>query len=131
MVFSSKSVLIVEDNGLLSIVEKQLIQKMGHRVIATVEDGAKALKIVEEKEPDILVVDVKLDGPMDGIQTVKEIRKKSDVPVIYLSGYSDPEVRSRAKEVGFSGYLTKPVRMDDLKVAFEKAFQAENVVRSE
>jgi len=131
MVFSSKSVLIVEDNGLLSIVEKQLIQKMGHRVIATVEDGAKALKIVEEKEPDILLVDVKLDGPMDGIQTVKEIRKKSDVPVIYLSGYSDPEVRSRAKEVGFSGYLTKPVRMDDLKVAFEKAFQAENVVRSE
>jgi DNA-binding response OmpR family regulator len=131
MKFSSKKVLIVEDDVLLSVIEKRLVQKMGHEVVDTVDTGKKALTAVQEKSPDVILMDVKLKGDWDGIDTAQEIQKHFSIPIIYLSGCTDRASRNRAEEVGFSGFLTKPVQMSNLKNAFKRVFNGEPRIHSD
>lgn len=109
------SVLIVEDDMLLSMVEERLITRLGFDVIGKVDKGADAIEKTAELNPDIIVMDISLKGDMDGIETMERIRKESSVPVIYLSGSSDRYSYERAKKTGFTDYLTKPVTSGDLK----------------
>lgn len=109
------SVLIVEDDLLLSMVEERLITNLGFDVVGKVDNGLDAVEKVEELDPDIIVMDISLKGDMDGIDTMEEIREKSDVPVVYLSGSGDRYSYERAKKTGFTDYLTKPVTGGDLE----------------
>lgn len=124
---TAKSVLIVEDDMLLSLVEERLIEKMGHNIVAKVVSGKDAVKKAKELKPDIIVMDIILKGDMDGIEAMEEIRKHSDVPVIYLSGNSDRFSYERAKKTGFTDYLVKPITGNDLKRPFKKAFSNASV----
>lgn len=108
-------VLIVEDDMLLSMVEERLIKRLGFEVIGKVTTGVEAIEKEEELNPDIIVMDISLKGDMDGIETMEAIRKKSDVPVIYLSGSGDRYSLERAKKTDFTDFLTKPVTGGDLK----------------
>lgn len=108
-------VLIVEDDMLLSMVEERLIKKLGYDVVGKVAQGSEAVDKARELNPDIIVMDISLKGEMDGIETMERIRKKSSVPVIYLSGSGDRYSYERAKKTGFADYLTKPVTSGDLK----------------
>lgn len=109
------SVLIVEDDMLLSRVEEQLITRLGYDVVGKVSKGSEAIEKVEELNPDIIVMDISLKGDLDGIETMEAIRKKSNVPVIYLSGRGDRYSKERARKTGFAGFLTKPVTSGDLE----------------
>lgn len=120
-----KNVLIVEDDMLLSLVEERLIEKMGHKVIAKVGSGKEAIEKAKELKPDIILMDIILKGDVDGIQAMEEIRKHSNVPVVYLSGNSDRFNYERAKKTGFTDYLVKPITSNDLYRPFEKAFSGE------
>lgn len=117
-----KNVLIVEDDMLLSLVEERLIEKMGHKVVAKVGTGKEAIDKAKELEPDIILMDIVLKGEIDGIEAMEEIRKQSEVPVVYLSGNSDRFNFERAKKTGFTDYLVKPITSNDLYKPFEKAF---------
>jgi CheY-like chemotaxis protein len=117
------SVLIVEDDMLLSMVEERLIKKLGYDVVAKVTKGSEAVDKVENLNPDIIIMDINIKGEMDGIETMQTIRKKSDVPVIYLSGSGDRYSYERAKKTGFTDYLTKPVTGDDLEEPLQTALQ--------
>ena len=117
-----KKVLIVEDDMLLSLVEERLIKKMGHEVVAKVVTGSEAVEKAKELKPDIILMDIILKGDMDGIEAMEEIRKESDVPVVYLSGNSDRFNYERAKKTGFTDYLVKPITNNDLKQPFVNAF---------
>ncbi len=119
---SVKNVLIVEDDMLLSLVEERLIEKMGHKVIAKVGSGKEAIEKAKELKPDIILMDIILKGDVDGIEAMEEIRKHSNVPVVYLSGNSDRFNYERAKKTGFTDYLVKPITSNDLYRPFEKAF---------
>lgn len=127
----SQKVLIVEDDILLSVIEKRLVQNMGYEVVATTDSGEEALDMVREKKPDIILMDVKLKGSWDGIETVKEIRKNFSIPIIYLSGCSDGESRKRAEALGFSGFLSKPLQINDLQKAFDEALKKEHINKPE
>jgi response regulator of citrate/malate metabolism len=129
MDFSPKKVLIVEDDHLLTLVEKRLIQKMHHQVIATINEGKEALKFIQENQPDIMLMDVHIKGEWNGIETVQEIRKQYPLPVIYFSGSSDVESRKWAEKIGYAGFLIKPVQREELEVAFARAFEGENVIQ--
>lgn len=118
----SKDVLIVEDDALLSVIEKRMVEGLGHRVLASVTSGAKAIEKAREINPDIILMDIFLHGDLDGIETMKEIRKNSSVPVIYLSGSDDPQDQERAREIRPVGFLTKPVKKYELESYFNKAF---------
>lgn len=115
------SVLIVEDDMLLSMVEERLITQLGFEVVGKVDNGPDAVKKVSELDPDIIVMDISLKGDMDGIEAMGQIREKSDVPVVYLSGSGDRYSYERAKKTGFTDYLTKPVTGGQLKAPLQTA----------
>jgi CheY-like chemotaxis protein len=99
-----------------------LVQKLGHNVIAKVGSGKEAIEKAEELNPDLIIMDIILKGEMDGIEAMEEIRKKSSVPVVYLSGNSDRFNYERAKKTGFADYLVKPITSNDLKRPLHKVF---------
>ena len=111
------------------MVAERLVQKIGHNVIAKVDNGRDAITLVEQKKPDVVLMDIRLNGDLDGIDTVEEIRKKSSLPVIYLSGSSYSKSFERAEEAGYSAFLHKPLQIQELKKAFQKIFETEKVVR--
>lgn len=117
----NKRVLIVEDDALLSIIETRMIEHLGYTVIGSVNSGLKAIEKVQEEKPDILVMDIFLKGKLDGIDTMKEIRKESSVPVVYLSASDDPEHFEKAKAVNPVGFLSKPISRPKLAAMLEKA----------
>lgn len=118
---AAKRVLIVEDDLLLSLIEERLIQKLGYEVVAKVGTGKEAIEKAKKLQPDLIIMDIILKGEMDGIQAMEEIRKESNVPVVYLSGNSDRFNYERAKKTGFIDYLVKPITSQDLKEPLHEA----------
>jgi two-component system, response regulator PdtaR len=115
------TVVIVEDDMLLSLVETRMIEKLGYQVVGTAVSGEDAIEQVEQKNPDIVVMDISLKGKLDGIETMEEIREFSDVPVIYLSGNSDQNSIIRASKTGYIDFLVKPVTPDELTEPLREA----------
>lgn len=115
-----KRILIVEDDRILSFLLKKQITRLGYEVIGRVDSGEKAIQSVKNDRPDFILMDIKLEGGIDGIETMTQIRTFSDVPFLYLTGNSDPNTRLRAKQTKPAEYLVKPI---DSKV-LEKALAA-------
>ncbi|HKJ34067.1 MAG TPA: response regulator [Balneolales bacterium] len=115
-------ILIVEDNMLLSLVYENYIKKLGHTPLGPVTTGEEAVELAKKHNPALIIMDILLDGPMDGIDAMKEIRKFSDVAVIYITGNSDNRHAIRAEETNYVDYLIKPITINDLKSTFEKVF---------
>ena len=115
-----KKVLIVEDDMILSMVNKRYIESLGHKVVQSVRNGLDAIAAVKKHNPDVVLMDIRLEGAMDGIEAMEEIRTFSDVGVIYLTGNSEPATQLRAEKTNMLAFCTKPVSIDDLKSAFDK-----------
>lgn len=114
------SVLIVEDDKLLSLVQSKLVERLGYRIAGKADSAEKAVEMARELNPDLIMMDILLKGDKDGIEAVKEIRTFSDVPVIYLSGNSEKHSIERAKKTGFVDYLIKPVTESDIAYPLRK-----------
>ena len=123
---SGKRVLIVEDDHLLLMVASKFVQKLGHEVVATANNGRSALENIDTHKPDIILMDIGLKGDWDGIETVKQIKSQYTIPVIYLSASSYPESRERAQEVGYEGFLEKPLQIYELAETFKKVLGAKD-----
>ncbi|MEO1021579.1 MAG: response regulator [Bacteroidota bacterium] len=121
----AKRVMIVEDDMLLSMVEERLIRRLGFDVVGKLTRGEDVSNKICEHKPDILIMDIQLAGKMDGIDAVREARKTyKNIPVIFLSGSRNVDLLDRAKRVGYSDYLVKPVNADDLASPLAKAARA-------
>jgi CheY-like chemotaxis protein len=125
---SPKRVMIVEDDMVLSMVAKRFVQNMGHEIVATVNNGETAISAFNSKKPDIILMDVRLKGEWSGIDTMRKIRERSSVPVIYLSGSTERENMESARETGYVSFLKKPVTKADLEEAFHQAFGSHGAV---
>lgn len=112
---SAKSVLIVEDDAILLFVNEKLITDLGHKVVGTAKTGLEAIEVAKQTNPDIIFMDIRLLGVMDGIEAMEEIRKSSMVPVVYLSGSSESKTLERAKSTNMLAFLIKPVSMEMIK----------------
>ncbi len=112
--------MIVEDEMLLSLVYENYIKKLGWKTLGKFVDGKSAIDGVKDLSPDLILMDIFLKGDLDGIDTMKEIRKFSSVPVIYITGNSDQQHAERARETNYVDYLIKPITLDDLKSAVVK-----------
>ena len=110
-----KRALIVEDDIVLTMIDKLYLQKIGCEVVATVTNASTAIQAVHDHDPDFILMDIRLDGEEDGIAAMKEIRHFSKVPVIYFSGNSEMNMRQRAEETGMFGFLVKPIDFASLK----------------
>ncbi|WP_069132177.1 response regulator [Rhodohalobacter halophilus] len=118
---SKGSVLVVEDDMLLSLVETRIIEKLGYTVIGKATSGEAAVKKVKSLNPDVIVMDIGLNGEMNGIDASRKIRAFADTPIIFLSGDSNRESIKDAKKAGNSEYLIKPIKADDIMNPLKRA----------
>lgn len=107
-------VFIIEDEAVVSEFLRAKIESIGYDVVGEAKKGEEAIAYCEENPVDVLLVDIKLEGEMDGIETAKEITKDNDCVVIYLTAYSGSELVDRAKETQPAGYLIKPIDQEEL-----------------
>ncbi|GEM_PF-630222 len=114
-------ILIVEDELLLAKSLAVFLKNLGYEVTGKVSSAEEALRIVEESKPDLILMDIKLEGEMDGIEAADLIRSRFELPVVYMTGYAEEDVLERAKLTEPYGYLGKPVTMLELRSTIETA----------
>lgn len=102
-------ILIVEDEAIIAKDLQWRLEGMGYDAPHIVATGQEAVQKAHETAPDLILMDIMLLGPMDGIEAANRIRGKADIPVIYLTAYADEEVLERAKMTEPFGYLIKPI----------------------
>jgi CheY-like chemotaxis protein len=102
------AIFIVEDEAIVAHDIKETLKSLGYRVSGIAKSGAVAIEQVRETQPDLVLMDIHLDGRMDGIETAGQIRSSFDIPVIYLTAHADTELLERAKITEPYGYVLKP-----------------------
>ncbi len=115
----SNGVLIVEDDPDSSFILEHRLKKLKIPVLDTVVTGEAAVKKTEELNPDIILMDIMLQGEMDGIQAATQITNQYDVPIIFLTAHSDQNILDRAASSGHYGYLLKPTETRQLGVSID------------
>ncbi len=118
-----KTVMIVEDDLILNLLYESYLEKLGYDAEGELVYGKTAIEVAQKIKPDLILMDISLEGEIDGITAMKEIRKFSDVPVIYITGNSDPHHVQRAKETDYLDYLVKPIEFNDLKESIERNYK--------
>lgn len=113
-------ILIADDDPIIRLDLKQMLENLGYSVVAEAEDGQKAVQLAREAKPDVCVLDVKMPV-MDGIDAAETITEEAIAPCILLTAYSDQELVARARNAGVFGYLVKPFKPSDLAPAIEVA----------
>ena len=114
-------ILIVEDELLIAESLAAKLENLGYEVVDTVVSGEAAIQAFREWEPDLALLDIDLEGPMDGIEVAEAIHQLRPVPFIYLSDLSDRVTTKRAKYTGPAAYMVKPYNERELAVAIELA----------
>lgn len=110
-----KKILIVEDEQLISYFMETYVSDSGCSVvIATTDNGDDAIEIARRESPDLILMDVRIEGDKDGIETAEIINRFSNIPIIYTSGNSDYKTTERAKKTNMIGFLPKPINRKDL-----------------
>lgn len=115
------NILVVEDEPIVAKDIQVSLQRLGYRVPAMAASGEDAIRKTQESHPDLILMDIVLKGKMDGVETVRQIRKHYDVPVIYLTAYADDHTLERAKVTSPAGYMLKPYRPNELRTTIELA----------
>ena len=118
-----KKILIVEDDMILSLVNKHYVETLGHQVVLSVRNGLDAIAATKKYNPDIILMDIRIEGELDGIEVMERIQLFSDVKVIYLTGNSEPSTKQRAEKTNMLDFCIKPVSLNDIKLAIEKKSQ--------
>ena len=115
-----ENILIVEDEFIVAFDIKLMVESMNYNVIDTVSSGEDALKIIETTKIDLILMDVVLDGEMNGIDTAIQLRNNSNIPIIYSTAYPDSLTHERIKQTEPFDYLIKPFDYIELKNAITK-----------
>jgi len=118
-------ILVVEDEPVVALDLQQEVEQLGLTVVGLAESADEALLVAEENRPDLALMDVRIVGSMDGVQTARLLREAYGIPVIFLTSYSDEStIRRAARELPY-GYLTKPFQPRELKAALEVGLHRE------
>ncbi|RQD89035.1 response regulator [Methanosalsum natronophilum] len=118
---SKIKVLVVEDENIVGFEIKKRLKKLGYSVHAVAKTGQDAINKAATTYPDIILMDIMLKGDMTGIEAADTIRQEHNIPIIYLTAYSDEETILRAKETNPYGYILKPFKEEDMKITIEMA----------
>ena len=118
---AEKQILVVEDEVITAMDIQRRLKNLGYQVPVIVCSGEEAIEKVKENKPDLILMDINLFGGMDGIEAASKIHSFSDIPVIYLTAYSDDKILSRAKITEPCSYLIKPFRDRELQINIEIA----------
>ena len=115
------SVLLVEDDAVLAVAHTRLLSVLGYRVQGPVPTAKDAIAAVAASPPELVLMDVGLSGEVDGLSAAREIRRHTDVPIVFISGRTDADALERAVECDASAFLLKPVEMEQLRATLRLA----------
>ena len=113
-------ILIAEDETIIRLDLRDLLERAGFEVCGEARDGVEAVELARSEEPDVAVLDVKMPR-LDGIEAARRILDERPIPIVMLTAYGQDELVSRAVEAGVFGYLVKPFREQDLVPAIRTA----------
>jgi len=123
-------ILIVEDEKIVALDIKKTLIEMGHEVPLTVSNGKDCIQSASEHCPDLVLMDIRIKGELDGIATAAILRERFDIPIVYLTAHADDETISRAKSTAPFGYLLKPYKAVELKTVVEIALSKHDMERT-
>ncbi len=113
-----KSILIVEDEGIIALGLQSYLMSKNYEVLGIVREGEKAIEMTKTLKPDLIIMDVVIQGDINGVETCKNIKSFSNVPIIFLTGNCTDIIKNDKKCEGIPIY-SKPIIMDDLKLAID------------
>jgi CheY-like chemotaxis protein len=118
---TGETVLVVEDEGLIALHLTETLEKAGYRIVGTAYSGEMVLTALEKSPiPDLILMDIGLAGSIDGLETARRIRQHFDIPILFLTAYSNIAKIEELKSIKFCGYLDKPYLEHDLLAAIKK-----------
>ncbi|MBV8165244.1 MAG: response regulator [Alphaproteobacteria bacterium] len=117
---SAPRILIVEDDATIALGLRMLLYHWGYDVIAVAASGEHALVLAAAEPPDLVLMDVRLEGPMDGIATAGVLRFQHSMPVLFLTAQHDPRTLERLANAEAGGVLLKPVDPDHLRATISE-----------
>src|SRR4051812_17670833 len=127
-----RRVLVVEDERIVALDLRGALEDLGYTVVGTAATSDEALRVADERRPDLMLMDIRISGARDGIQTASMLRDRYRLPVVYLTANGDADTLERALATEPAGYLVKPYNPHTLRTTIEVAFrrhEAESVQR--
>ena len=118
------SILIVEDERIIALDLRAKVARLGHTVAGMAHTGEDAVRLARELEPSLVLMDIMLDGGMDGVEAARRISLEREIPVIFVSACNDAVTKERACQTCFAGFVSKPVDPADLAARIEAALAA-------
>lgn len=123
-------IVIVEDERLVALALEERLAHLGYTAVASVASGQEAIETCERERPDLVLMDIRLGGALDGIETAAILKEELDVPCVFLTAYSDTATLERAKVLEPFGYLVKPFDNRLLEVTLRSRSTVERRSRS-
>jgi CheY-like chemotaxis protein len=123
MSISKGNIMVVEDEGVVSIDIRNMLKKAGYSIAAVAFQGEEAVTKAEQSSPDLILMDIGLKGEIDGIEAAKRIRDRLHIPVVFLTGFADEVTMAKAQEVNPSGFIIKPINEKELNQTLEDIFK--------
>ena len=122
-------IIVVEDEAIVALDVRTRLQQLGYEVLAVLSNGEDAIACAERERPDLFVMDVMLEGKLDGIEAAEVIKRRFGTPVVYLTAYADQQTLNRAKITEPFGYIIKPFEDRELAINVEMALYKHGVDR--
>jgi DNA-binding response OmpR family regulator len=121
---NSRRILIVEDVSMIADFMALILNRHGYQVSGIVATGEEAIKAASTCSPDLVLMDIKLEGFIDGIEAAEQIRRDSMIPLVFVTAHTDATIIKRAMATGANSYLIKPFKGKDLLFALERALNS-------
>ncbi len=121
-----KKILLVEDEVITAMLMQKELKDIGYPTVHHVTTGEKAIFFANKNPPDIILMDIRLAGEIDGIDAAEDIKAESDIPIIFITGYDDKEIRERSEKTKPIDFLIKPIDIIVLKTILDAYFDRVN-----
>jgi len=118
-----REVFIVEDEGVTALHFVQTVETLGYAVSGVAHSGEEALQMIEQHPPDIVLMDVSLQGEMSGTQTGEILRRRMKLPVVFVTAYDNPATLEEVRMAGGDALLTKPLKVKELEIALRSVLE--------
>ena len=118
---TAQRALICEDEGVTVMAIRKALVRAGYQVVGEAVEGRKAIEMARDLHPDLILMDINMPGPIDGIAATREILQTQPIPIIMLTAYSDNAYVDSALDAGACGYLVKPITSEQLLPAIRTA----------
>jgi CheY-like chemotaxis protein len=119
-------ILIVEDEIIIARALRKEIEDLGYEVCPLSSSGEEAFEIAENEKPDLVIMDIHIQGTMDGVEAARQIKDRFGIPAIFATGYSEDEIKEKAEVTESYQYLIKPFGKNNIKSSIELSLQNHN-----